>query len=54
MALKKSSLIEVDRLTLPRRTQDVIFEHILKTHFYIVAFSILTIGKHMDMEVNMY
>ena len=27
-------LIDVDRLTLPRRSEDVIFEHFLK-HFFV-------------------
>ena len=44
-ALLKMFLIDVDRLTLPRRPQDIIFEHIFK--------NVLTVGKHMDMEVNM-
>ena len=49
----KRYLIDVDILTLPRRPQDVIFDHIFKNAFYIVVFSILTIGRHIDMQVNM-
>ena len=37
--------IDVDRLTLPRRPQGVIFEHIFKN-----VSLILTIGKHIDMR----
>ena len=52
-ALLKMFLIDVDRLTLPRRPQDVIktsFASIFfKIHFYVVVFSILTIGRHRDM-----
>ena len=44
----KMLIIDVDRLTLPRRPQDVIF----KMHFYIAVFSIFTIDKHIDMQVN--
>ena len=43
-------LIDVDRQPLPRRPQDVIFEHIFKVLFYIVVSSIITIGKHIDMK----
>ena len=52
-ALLKMFLIDAHRLTLPRRPQGVIFEHIFKMHFYIVVFLILSISKHLDMEVNM-
>ena len=38
-ALLKMFLIDVDRLTLPRRSQDVIFEYIFKNAFlYLVVF----------------
>ena len=53
-ALLKVFLIDFDSLTLQRRPQKVIFEHIfLKIRFYIVGFSILTISRHIDMQVNM-
>ena len=49
-ALLKIFLIDFDSLTLQRRPQKVIFEHIfLKIRFYIVGFSKLTIGRHIDM-----
>ena len=46
-------LIDVDRLALPRRTQDVILEHIFENTFQYLFFKIMIIGRHMDMEVNM-
>ena len=51
--LLKMFFIDADRVTLPRRPEGIIFEYIFTMHFYIVVFSILTIGKHTDMEVNM-
>ena len=48
-ALLKTFLIDVDRLTLLRRPQDVIFKHIFKNTFLCRCFSILTIGRHRDM-----
>ena len=49
-ALLKIFVIGFDSLTLQRRPQKVIFEHIcLKIRFYIVGFSIWTIGRHIDM-----
>ena len=44
-ALQKVFLFDVDRRQFP----NIFF----KIHFYILAFSILTIGKHIGMEVNM-
>ena len=45
--------IDVNRLTLPRHPQGIIFEHIFKNAFPYLIFSILTTGKHIDMYVNM-
>ena len=42
-------LFDVDRLKLPKRSQDVIFGHIFKMIFYIVVFSILATDKHVDI-----
>ena len=51
--LLKMFFIDADRVTLPRRPEGVIFEYTFKIHFYILVFSILTIGKHVDVEVDM-
>ena len=51
-ALLKFFIIEVDRLTLPKRPQDVILSRFFKMLSYIVVFSILTIGKHINIQVN--
>ena len=49
-AILKMFLIDVNRLTLPKRLQDVIFcAYFSKCKFYIVVFSILTIGRHINM-----
>ena len=45
----KLCLIDVDRLKLLKRPQDVISNIFFKMHFCIVVFSILTIGRHIDM-----
>ena len=49
-AILKMFLNDVNRLTLPKRLQDVIFcAYFSKCKFYIVVFSILTIGRHINM-----
>ena len=42
-------LIDVDRVKLPRRPKNVIFEHIFKMFFCIVVFLLLNVGKQIDM-----
>ena len=44
---------DVNRLTLSRHLQGIIFEHIFKNAFLNRCFSILTIGKYIDMYENM-
>ena len=52
-ALLKMFLIDVDRLTFRDVLRTSFSSIFFKMHFYIVVFPILTIGKHIDMEVCM-